>query len=67
MRSFVISLLLTGAASAIAAGSQAIDITRYTIVDLSHSYGPSTVFWPTSPTKFELNRLAFGMTPGGYF
>lgn len=67
MRFFVISLLLTSAASAIAAGSQAIDITRYTIVDLSHSYGPSTVFWPTSPTKFELNRLAFGMTPGGYF
>jgi kynurenine formamidase len=48
-------------------GRQAIDISRYTIVDLTHAYGPSTVFWPTSPSKFELNRLAFGMTPGGYF
>ncbi len=67
MRTFALSLLLAGAASAIAAGQQAIDLTRYTIVDLSHSYGPSTVFWPTSPTKFELNKLAFGMTPGGYF
>jgi kynurenine formamidase len=67
MRILAVSLLLAGAVSAITAGDQAIDITRYTIVDLSHSYGPSTVFWPTSPTKFELNSLASGMTPGGYF
>jgi kynurenine formamidase len=67
MRTFAASLLLAGAVSAIASGNQGIDITRYAIVDLSHAYGPSTVFWPTSPTKFELNRLAFGMTPGGYF
>ncbi|HEY0871958.1 MAG TPA: cyclase family protein [Vicinamibacterales bacterium] len=67
MRTLAVSLLLAGTASAIALGSQAIDISRYTIVDLSHAYGPSTVFWPTSPTKFELHQLAFGMTPGGYF
>lgn len=67
MRTVAASLLLAGAASSIALGSQAIDISRYTIVDLSHAYGPSTIFWPTSPTKFELNRLAFGLTPGGYF
>jgi kynurenine formamidase len=67
MRIVAASLLLAGAASSIALGSQAIDVSRYTIVDLSHAYGPSTIFWPTSPTKFELNRLAFGMTPGGYF
>ena len=60
-------LVVASAASAIAAGRQAIDISRYTIVDLSHAYGPSTVMWPTSPTKFELNQLSFGMTEGGYF
>ena len=67
MRTLAACLLLATAASAIAAGRQAIDPTRYTIVDLSHAYGPSTVFWPTSPTKFELHQLASGMTPGGYF
>src|SRR5215211_6154063 len=48
-------------------GTQSIDLAKYTIVDLSHAYGPSTVFWPTSPKKFELEKLASGKTEGGYF
>ena len=44
-----------------------LDVSRHRIVDLSHSYGASTVFWPTSPTKFRLETLAQGQTPGGYF
>jgi kynurenine formamidase len=67
MRILGTALLLAGTASAFVAGSQAIDLSRATIIDLSHAYGPSTIFWPTSPTKFELHKLAFGMTPGGYF
>ena len=49
------------------ASVQPIDLARYTMVDLSHAYGPSTVFWPTSPKKFELEKLASGKTEGGYF
>ncbi|HJR57869.1 MAG TPA: cyclase family protein [Vicinamibacterales bacterium] len=49
------------------AGGQPIDLSRYTIVDLSHVYGPSTVMWPTSPTRFELRKLAYGKTEAGYF
>ena len=67
MRTFAAFVLLTAMTSATLAMGQAIDLSRYTIVDLSHAYGPSTVFWPTSPTKFELERLAFGRTEGGYF
>ena len=37
------------------------------MVDLTHAYGSRTLFWPTSPTKFTLERLAFGKTEGGYF
>ena len=48
-------------------GGQVPDPARHTIVDLSHAYGPSTVFWPTSETKFRLEKLAHGQTPGGYF
>ena len=44
-----------------------LDVARHRIVDLSHSYGASTVFWPTSPTKFKLETLAQGPTPGGFF
>ena len=50
-----------------AVSPQALDLSKYTIVDLTHAYGPSTVFWPTSPTKFELEKLAYGQTPGGFF
>ena len=62
--SFVAVLLAAGGSIA---ETQTIDLTRYTIVDLSHAYGPSTVFWPTSPKKFELEKLAAGKTEGGYF
>jgi kynurenine formamidase len=44
-----------------------LDVTGQRIVDLSHSYGPDTVYWPTSPSKFKLEALASGQTPGGYF
>lgn len=37
------------------------------IVDLSHAYNEDTIYWPTSPTKFELDVLAHGETEGGYF
>ena len=57
-------LLLT---STVVAFGQSFDLSKYTIVDLSHAYGPSTVFWPTSPTKFVLEKLAYGKTEGGFF
>ena len=36
------------------------------IVDLSHVYDSSTIFWPTSDT-FRLEKVSEGMTPGGYY
>jgi len=44
-----------------------IDLSTYRMVDLTHAYGSRTVYWPTSPTKFSLERLAYGKTEGGYF
>ena len=54
-------------APALLGAQQPIALDTYRIVDLSHAYGPSTLYWPTSPTRFELETLASGMTPGGYF
>lgn len=45
----------------------ALTISEYELVDLSHSYGSDTLYWPTSPSKFEKKQLAFGETGGGYF
>ncbi|MDE2753148.1 MAG: cyclase family protein, partial [Gemmatimonadota bacterium] len=36
-------------------------------IDLSHSFGPSTIYWPTDTLGFQLTELAYGHTEGGYF
>lgn len=46
---------------------QAVDLTGRKMVDLTHEYGPRTLYWPTSPTKFQHEKLAYGPTPGGWF
>ena len=67
MKTLVTITLAVLAAAATHAGGQLPDLSKHTIVDLSHAYGPSTVFWPTSPTKFTLEKLAQGKTEAGYF
>jgi kynurenine formamidase len=67
MKKIFATLVLMLAAGASMLGGQAIDLAKHNIIDLSHAYGPSTVFWPTSPIKFELKQLASGKTEGGYF
>ena len=37
------------------------------LVDLTYTYDESTVYWPTSPSKFEKETLSYGTTPGGFF
>ena len=37
-----------------------------TIVDLSHAYDASTIFWPTAE-PFKLDKVSDGVTPGGYY
>ena len=49
------------------AASGSLDLRQFTLVDLSHSYSPSTLYWPTSPSGFELKPLHVGPTPAGYF
>jgi len=56
-------LLLASAAVA----AQAVDLTRHRVVDLTHAFGPSTLFWPTAPTGFIHERLSYGPAPGGWF
>ena len=49
------------------ARSQALDLDQYRVVDLTHPLDADAVFWPTSPTRFELEQLAYGQTDAGYF
>jgi kynurenine formamidase len=66
MKVIALGAALWFAAISLMAG-QSLDLTTQRIVDLTHPYNAKTVYWPTSPTRFALERLAFGDTPGGYF
>lgn len=42
-------------------------VAGWRMVDLSHGYGGGTLYWPTDTRGFELNTLAEGETPAGFF
>ncbi|MEP6995745.1 MAG: cyclase family protein [Acidobacteriota bacterium] len=37
------------------------------VVDLTYAFDEKTIYWPTSPSVFELKSLARGTVPGGWF
>jgi kynurenine formamidase len=46
---------------------QAMELDRYRMVDLTHAYNAETIYWPTSPSRFEKATLAEGKTAGGWY
>jgi kynurenine formamidase len=48
-------------------GAQQLDLARSTIIDLTHPLNAQTLYWPTAPSRFKLEQLAKGPTPGGWF
>ena len=62
-----IVLLLAATTSTAVAQPPAIDVARHRLVDLTHPLNAKTLYWPTATTGFQLQQLAFGETPGGYF
>lgn len=43
------------------------DLATADVVDLSYAFDDKTLYWPSSPSGFELKQLAYGTTPDGYF
>ena len=60
-------ILGTALLIAACATQNAIDFSKSDVVDLTYAFDEHTLYWPNSPSGFELKRLAFGPTPGGYF
>jgi kynurenine formamidase len=67
MKALIAASLVIGSFAVSAVGQEPVNFSAYTIVDLTHPYNQKTVYWPTSPSKFKLEKLAHGKTPGGYF
>jgi kynurenine formamidase len=65
----VVSLVLVTAAAAESSPvrPRAPDLRTAKVVDLTHAFGSDTLYWPTSPTAFELKTLTAGMTEGGWY
>lgn len=43
------------------------DLTTARLIDLTYAYDDDTLYWPTSPSTFKMEQLAYGPTEGGYF
>ncbi len=48
----------------VAPKAPAIDVAK--VVDLTYSFGPDTIYWPTAES-FTLKRVSYGPTAKGYF
>jgi len=48
------------------ATQQEVMIDPNKVVDLSHTFGPDTIYWPTAE-PFKLKRVSYGRTPQGFW
>ena len=62
-----LALLLAPVLGISAVAQQSLDLSAYRVVDLTHPFNAKTVYWPTAPSTFTLEQLAYGKTEGGYF
>jgi kynurenine formamidase len=71
LRLFVLVAALAVAAPATGGGppprASSPDLRTANVVDLTHAFDSETLYWPTSPMKFDLTTLTSGMTGGGWF
>src|SRR5437870_3137709 len=61
-----LGVLLTAGCSASRVCQRAPAISAERMIDLSYSFGPDTIYWPTAES-FSLERVAYGRTPQGYW
>jgi kynurenine formamidase len=47
--------------------AEQLNLNQSRIIDLTYSFDENTVYWPSSPSKFELKPIKKGKTDQGYF
>jgi len=65
-RVLVLFALCLVSTAALSCNSKEADPFAGRLVDLSYAYDEQTIFWPTAD-GFKLEKVAEGMTPGGYY
>lgn len=66
-RAFSLLIALAAIPALAEENRRAPDLATAKVVDLTHPFDARTIYWPTSPSGFELKSLAYGPTPGGWF
>jgi D-alanyl-D-alanine dipeptidase/kynurenine formamidase len=56
-----------GATTQPASLPRSIDPATARVIDLTHAFDEHTLYWPTSPSAFELKQLQHGRTEAGFF
>lgn len=64
---YALVLLACIALCACATTRPPMDLAHAELIDLTWPYDDKTLYWPTSPSAFELKELSYGPTPGGWF
>ena len=67
MRLSVAGLVVASACARTPESAGTLDLARYDLIDLTHSFNAQTIYWPTSTKTFEHPQQSFGKTPGGWF
>jgi kynurenine formamidase len=67
MQSTLAALALLALSACATTSRPLLDLQRAELVDLTWAFDAQTLYWPTSPSSFELKELAHGQTPGGWF
>lgn len=67
MKNVLLAALFVSLCACATTRRDALDLRRATVVDLTWTLDERTLYWPGSPSGFELTRLAHGPTPGGFF
>jgi kynurenine formamidase len=65
-------LVVVFAAALVAAGPEGagraeLDLARARVVDLTHPFDATTLYWPTAPSGFKLTEMHRGKTGAGFF
>jgi len=63
----IAALVLAARVGEAQSAAKSPDLATAKVVDLTHAFDEKTIYWPNSPSAFELKQQSYGQTPGGWF
>ena len=64
---FVLMAFMALLVASVPAAEPPPNLATARVVDLTWPFDAKTIYWPNSPSAFELKSLSYGVVPGGWF